>query len=130
MPLSQSCQAKLGLTKVVRKGTVILEDYGEELEIVRHAGTGLFMFRIDPFLADGYMGGDPRLEELLTENGVGDSDLDADHIGGRDDSPAKRVGFPASSGSHKDPESVRDHRNERIVIVSRGAHNFELTSAA
>lgn len=77
------------------------------------------MIRIGNLLADDYTCGDPRLEGLC--------DLEADRIGSRDDSSVKRVGPPASSSSRKGPEGVRDHENERLVIVSCGADNFELT---
>ena len=41
-------QSKLGFIKEVRAGTIKLLDYPDErLEIVRQAGTGLFMVRID-----------------------------------------------------------------------------------
>lgn len=90
----------------------------------------LFMIRIDHLMAGDNTGGGRCLEELLLNCGVSDRDLEAGYIGDRDDSPAKRVDFPASTSSHKGPRSVRDHQNERIVIVSCGAHNFELTCAA
>lgn len=61
MFLSQSWQAKLGLRKNMRKGTHILEAYGEELEVARQACAGLCMIRIAHLLADDYTGGDPRL---------------------------------------------------------------------
>ena len=50
MLLSQACQAKLGMTKSMRAGTIFLDDYGQHLEVVRQAGTGLFMIRIDHLL--------------------------------------------------------------------------------
>ena len=46
--LSIEMQAKQGFIKDVRAGTIKLLDYPDErLEIVRQAGTGLFMARID-----------------------------------------------------------------------------------
>ena len=44
--LSQSVQAKLGMIKNARSGSISLLDY-QELEVVRMAKTGLFMIRID-----------------------------------------------------------------------------------
>lgn len=91
---------------------------------------GLFMIQIDHLLAGDYMGGAPRLEERFLDSGVSDSDLEIECFDGRDDSPVKRVGLPASSSGHKDKQSVRDHQNQRISIVSCGARNFGLTHAA
>lgn len=68
------------------------------------------MIRIGHLLAGDYTGGDPCLEELLTDNGVSGSDLEG-YIDDRCDSQAARLGFPASSSSHKGPEIVRDHQN-------------------
>ena len=56
--LSQSLQAKWGFTKDARPGRICLQDYDDEqLEVVRQAGTGLWMVRIDhlmtrPFAED------------------------------------------------------------------------------
>ena len=45
--LSQACQAKLGMTKRVRDGSITHDDYdAQSLEVVRQVGTGLFMIRI------------------------------------------------------------------------------------
>ena len=46
--LSQSIQAKFGMIKNARSGSICLQDYEhQELEVVRMAKTGLFMIRID-----------------------------------------------------------------------------------
>ena len=46
--LSQTVQARLGLTKSARYGKVTLDDYNDHsLEVAREQGTGLFMIRID-----------------------------------------------------------------------------------
>lgn len=133
MLLSQSCQAKLGVTKNMREGTTILEDYGEELEVVRQAGTGLFMMRIDHLLTEDYIGGDPRLEVLVIDYDNYDSDPENNYNFDRDVSPAL-VGYPASSSRHtkeQDEEDVvRDHQDERNINVSCGTHHFELMQAA
>ena len=48
MLLSQAAQAKLGFIKNVRRGTITMEDYeGQELEVCRQIGTGLYIVRID-----------------------------------------------------------------------------------
>ena len=45
--LSQAAQAHLGFVKDMRKGTIMLGDAKEYLEVVRQKGTGLFMVRVD-----------------------------------------------------------------------------------
>ena len=46
--LSQACQAKLGMTKRVRDGSITLDDYdARSFEVARQVGTGVFMIRID-----------------------------------------------------------------------------------
>ena len=48
LSLSQACQAKLGMIKRVRDGSITLDDCdSQSLEVVRQIGTGLFMIRID-----------------------------------------------------------------------------------
>ena len=39
--MSQACQAKLGMTKSVRDGSITLDDYdAQSLEVARQVGTG------------------------------------------------------------------------------------------
>ena len=46
--LCQACQAKLGMVKRVRDGSISLgDDGGQKLDVFRLARTGLFMIRID-----------------------------------------------------------------------------------
>ena len=45
--VSQACQAKLGMTKRVREGSITLDDYDAQ-----PLGTGLFMIRIDHLIRD------------------------------------------------------------------------------
>ena len=48
--LSQACQAKVGMTKRVREGSITLDDYdAQSLEVARQVETGLFMIRIGSF---------------------------------------------------------------------------------
>ena len=47
MLLSQGTQAQIGFVKCMRSVKITLLDFGEELEVVRQARTGLFMVRID-----------------------------------------------------------------------------------
>jgi hypothetical protein len=61
--LSQSVQAHMHFVKDMAKGTIMLGDTGEYLEVVRQAGTGLFMIRID-HLAINHFANDIGDEEL------------------------------------------------------------------
>ena len=46
--VSQACQAKLGMTKSVRDGSITLDDHdAQSMDVARQMGTGLFMIRID-----------------------------------------------------------------------------------
>ena len=46
--LTQAVQAKLGMVKDVRDGTICMKDYaGQHLQVARQIRTGLFMVRID-----------------------------------------------------------------------------------
>ena len=54
--VSQACQAKLGMTKRVRDGSITLDDYdAQSLEVARQVGTGLFMMRIDHLICNDYV---------------------------------------------------------------------------
>ena len=51
--LSQACQARLGLTKSVREGSITLDDYDSQpLEFARQVGTRLFTIGMDHFVHD------------------------------------------------------------------------------
>ena len=59
--LSQSVQAKLGMIKNARSGSISLLDYEQqELEVVRMAKTGLFMIRIDHLSAERFFDKDGK----------------------------------------------------------------------
>ena len=65
--LSQACQAKLGMTKRVRDGSITLDDYEtQSLEVVRQVGTGLFMIRIDRLIYNDYVR-NPLLGDFLID---------------------------------------------------------------
>ena len=54
--LSQACQAKLGMTKRVRDGSITVDDYdAQSSEVARQVGTGRFMIRIDHLVYDDYV---------------------------------------------------------------------------
>lgn len=78
------------------------------------------MIRIDHLLSGDIRGGDPRLKELLIDNGVNDSGLGMEHTVGKGDSPVKRVGSPASSRSHKEEQSVHAEPRTLRCRMQRG----------
>ena len=78
--LSQACQAKLGMTKRVRDGSITLDDYdAQSLEVVRQVGTGLFMIRIDHLIYNDYVC-NPLLNDFIidfdNEPGIDSTDRD------------------------------------------------------
>ena len=65
LSLSPGCQAKLGMTKRVRDGSITLDDNeAQSLEVVRQVGTGLFMIRIDHLIYNVYVR-NPLLDDLV-----------------------------------------------------------------
>ena len=51
----QACHAKLGITKMVRDGSITLDDYdARSSEVARQVVTGLFMIRITHLLRADY----------------------------------------------------------------------------
>ena len=80
--VSQACQAKLGMTKRVRYGSITLDDYdAQTLEVARQVGTGLFMIRIDHLICDD-CASNPLLNDLVIdfddELGVNSAAQDSD----------------------------------------------------
>ena len=80
--VSQACQAKLGMTKRVRDGSITLDDYdAQSLEVARQVGTGLFMIMIDHLICDDYAS-NPLLNDLVIdfddELGVNSAAQDSD----------------------------------------------------
>jgi len=54
--ISQSVQAKLGMRKDMREGSITFKDYDDQrVEVCRQKGTGLFIIRIDHFSIDDYL---------------------------------------------------------------------------
>ena len=65
--LSQACQAKLGMVKRVRDGSITLDDYDEQsLEVVGQVGMGLFMIRIDHLVYNDHVR-NPLLDDLVID---------------------------------------------------------------
>ena len=64
---SQACQAKLGMTKRVRDGSITLDAYdAQSLEVARQVGTGLFMSGIDHLTCNDYVC-NPLLNDLVVD---------------------------------------------------------------
>eukprot|EP00974_Lingulodinium_polyedra_P027992 2703689-Lingulodinium_polyedra.AAC.1 len=42
------------MTKCMRTGEITLDDYGQQLEVVRQSGSGLFVVRIDHLLREHF----------------------------------------------------------------------------
>ena len=82
--LSQACQAKLGMTKRVREGSITLDDYdSQSMEVARQEGTGLCMIRIDHLIHDGYVC-NPLLDDRVTDLGA---ELDCNNVARGPDQP-------------------------------------------
>ena len=65
--VSQACQAKLGMAKRVREGSITLDDYdAQSLEVARQVGRGLFMIRIDHLIFNDYVC-DPLVNDLVID---------------------------------------------------------------
>ena len=81
--VSQACQEKLGMTKLVRDGSITLDEYdAQSLEVARQVRTGLFMIGIDHLIYDDYPS-NPLLNDLVIdfddEAGVNSAVRDSDH---------------------------------------------------
>ena len=64
--VSQACQAKMGMTKRVRDGSITLDDSdAQSLKVARQVGTGLCIIRIDHWLYNDYVC-NPLLNLVLT----------------------------------------------------------------
>ena len=86
--LSQACQAKLGMTKRVRDGSITLEDYdAQSLEVARQVGTGLLIIRIDHLVYNDYVC-NPLLNDLVIdfddEPGIDSTARDSDQTNSPD----------------------------------------------
>ena len=54
--VSHACQAKLGMTKRARDGSIALDDYdAQSLEVARQVVTGLFVLIMDRSIFDDYV---------------------------------------------------------------------------
>ena len=70
MLLSQACEARLGMTKRLREGSITIDDYDSQpLEVVRQPWTRLSTMRIDHFVHDDYVCNFP-LDDLVIDSGA------------------------------------------------------------
>ena len=78
----QACQAKLGMTKCVRDGSITLDDYdAQSLEVVRQIGTGLFTIRMDHLIYNDYVRNsllDDLVIDFEDEPGIASTARDSD----------------------------------------------------
>ena len=122
--LSQACQAKLGMTKRVRDGSIALADYdAQSLDVARQVGTGLFMIRIDLIYNDYVC--NPYLNDLVIdlddEPGIDSSARDSDQSNSPDC-------FTHAMVNVRGCEIPRNVLQADTILVSCGLANFERSS--
>ena len=123
--LSHACQAKLGMTKGVREGSITLDDLdAQSLEVVRQVGTGLFMIGINHLKNNDYVR-DPLLDDLVVdfddESGIDSAAREADQTNSRDC-------FPHAMVNVRGCEIPRNVLLADTIVVSCGLANFEESS--
>ena len=123
--LSQACQAKLGMTKRVRDGSITLDDHdAQSLEVSRQVGTGLFMLRIDHPIYNDYVR-NPLLNDLVIdfdyEPGVDSTARDSDQTNSLDC-------FTHAMVNVRGCEIPRKVLQPDTIVVSCGLSNFEQSS--
>ena len=123
--VSQACQAKLGMTKRVREGSITLDDYdAQSSEVARLVGTRLFMIRIDHLIRDEYVC-NPLLNDLVIDV-VGDPGVD--NVARDSDRSNSSDRFTHAMVNVRCREYARSVLQADTIIVSWGLANFERTS--
>ena len=124
--LSQTCQARLGMTKRVREGSITLDDHDSQpSEVARQLGTGSFLMRIDHSVHDDYLC-NLLLDDLVIDFGA---KRGANNVTRGSDKPC--FFFDCFTHAMIDdscrvlPRSVLQ---ADTIIVSCGQRNFECTS--
>ena len=123
--LSQACQAKLGMTKRVRDGSITLDDYdAQSLEVVRQVGTGLFVIGIDHLTCNDYVC-NPLLNDLIidfdNEPGIDSTARDSEQTNSPDC-------FTHAMVNVRGREISRNVLQADTIVVSCGLANFEQCS--
>ena len=123
--LSQACQAKLGMTKRVRDGSITLDDSdAQSLDVVRQIGAGLFMIRIDHLIYNDYVC-NPLLDDLVInfddEPGIDSTARDSDQTN-------SLVCFTHAMVNARGCETPRNVLQAVTVVVSCGLVNLEQSS--
>ena len=123
--LSQACQAKLGMTKRVRDGSITLDDHdAQSLEVARQVGTGLFIVRIDHLICNDYAR-NPLLNDLVIdfddEPGIDSTARDSDQTNFPDCFTHTMVNV----GGCQIPRNVLQ---ADTIVVSCGLAKFEQSS--
>ena len=123
--VSQTCQAKLGMTKRVREGSVTFDDYdAQALDVARQVGTGLFMIRIDHLIRDDNAS-NPLLNDLVIDLG---DEFDVDHVDRDSDQSNSSDCFTHAMVNARCGESPTSVLQAHTSIVSCGLASFERTS--
>ena len=121
--LSQACQARLGMTKRVRKRSITSDD-SQPSEVARQAGIRLFTIRIDHFVHDDHVC-NFLLDDLVIDSG---GEPDVKNVARGPDQPCSPdCSTHAMVGDSRRifPRSVLQ---TDTIIVSCGLPNFERTS--
>ena len=123
--LSQACQAKLGMTKRVRDGSVTLDDYdSQSLEVARQVGTGLFVIRIDHLIYNDYVC-NLLLNDLVIDF---DDEPGVDSTAGHSDQTKSPDCFTHATVNLCGCEIPRNVLQADTSVVSCGRANFEESS--
>ena len=120
--LSQVCQAKLGMTKRVRDGSITLDDHdAQPLEVARQVETGPFMIRIGLLKYNDYVC-NPLLNDLVIdfddEPGIDSAARDSDETTSHDC-------FTHAMVNVRGCEIAINVLQADTIVVSCGLANFE-----
>ena len=123
--LSQACQAKLGMTKRVRDGSITLDDHdAQSLEVARQVGTGLFMIRTDHLMYNDYVC-NPLLNDLVIDF---DDQFGNDSTARDSDQSNSPDCFTHAMVNVRGCKIPRNVLQADTIVVSCGLANFEQSS--
>ena len=119
--VSQACQAKLGMTKLVRDGSITLDYDAQSLEVARQVETALFMIWIDHLIRDDNAC-NPLLNDLVIdldgESGIKSIARDSNQWISSDC-------FTHAMVNARGQEFPRSVLQADTIVVSCGLPNFE-----